>query len=324
MKIGVIFDLKSDYTLNIADSDDFTSLDEVVFLMNTLIEMGHTACLLQSIDFISQNISYIKQEFDLIINLIEGNGSRNREALVPALLEINGIRYIGSDCFANIVCLDKHLTKLVVRDCGIKTPKSSLYLNSFASIIGEIPNTTNIVLKPVNGGSSDGITLVQRENPSFISIVKGLSSKFEQNILIEEYVEGSDYSVSMYGNPNNGYKIIGAVKIIDNHMKNLILYDKKYKKNFNVTKIYPDWADKIKNGVYESCIKIAKTLNLSGFFRLDFRVSDDDFVFLEVNTIPSFLELGSFRKAIELNNVNFKEILKELLNNENIKSTRVN
>jgi len=50
---------------------------------------------------------------------------RNREAAVPALCELMGIPYTGSDAATLSIALDKALSKKVLRQHGILTPSSS-------------------------------------------------------------------------------------------------------------------------------------------------------------------------------------------------------
>ena len=59
---------------------------------------------------------------DVVFNIAEGQGSRSREAQVPALLDLLGIPYTGSDAVALGVTLDKSLAKAVVRAAGVATP----------------------------------------------------------------------------------------------------------------------------------------------------------------------------------------------------------
>ena len=59
---------------------------------------------------------------DVVFNIAEGKGSRSREAQVPALLDLLGIPYTGSDAVALGVTLDKSLAKAVVGPPGMATP----------------------------------------------------------------------------------------------------------------------------------------------------------------------------------------------------------
>src|SRR6476469_182099 len=63
---------------------------------------------------------------DLIFNTAEGRRGRAREAFYPALFEELGFPYTGSDAYVLTVTLDKWLTKLVLAQKGIDTPRARL------------------------------------------------------------------------------------------------------------------------------------------------------------------------------------------------------
>src|SRR5256884_7524225 len=60
---------------------------------------------------------------DLIFNTAEGRRGRFREAFYPALFDELGFPYTGSDAWVLAVTLDKALTKLVLREDGVVSPK---------------------------------------------------------------------------------------------------------------------------------------------------------------------------------------------------------
>src|SRR5437879_6185753 len=63
---------------------------------------------------------------DLIFNTAEGRRGRAREAFYPALFEELGYPYTGSDAYVLTVTLDKWLTKMVLAQQGIDSPRARL------------------------------------------------------------------------------------------------------------------------------------------------------------------------------------------------------
>lgn len=318
MKIGILFDLKEDYDID-CDYDDFASLEEVMTLANILSKLNHTVGLEHGIKHICENIIDIKNKYDLVFNLFEGYLSRNREALIPALLELNQIPYIGSDAFANALTLDKFATKLYAIDYNIETPNFALYDYHNKNIHRSVPSSQKLVLKPVCGGTSDGIKFVNESN-NLLHEVESIASEYKQNILIEEYIEGSDISVSMFGNPSNGYEVIGAVQTCDTNFNNLDIYDKNLKLTHNVIRIIPKWSEVTEKDIYRKCKTIASAIKLKGFFRIDFRINNCGCYFLEINATPSLLIEGNFLNSIKLNNQDRNEIFRRIMLNENFES----
>jgi len=60
---------------------------------------------------------------DIVFNICEGLGNRNRESQVPMLLELKGIPYVGADALSLGITLDKIIAKKILRVHGIPTPE---------------------------------------------------------------------------------------------------------------------------------------------------------------------------------------------------------
>src|SRR6201994_3399783 len=95
---------------------------------------------------------------DLIFNTAEGRRGRAREAFYPALFEELGFPYTGSDAYVLTVTLDKYLTKMVLRDHGIDTPRGRLVtlreLPHLERIEGSLGVPVPAIVKPNYEGSS--------------------------------------------------------------------------------------------------------------------------------------------------------------------------
>src|SRR5262249_11754706 len=126
MRIGIAFDLKSDAPPPVGAPDDlheeFDSPTTVQAIAEVLQNLGHDIDLLGSgREFLVRTLDDAP---DLVFNFAEGTGvSRSREARVPAVCEMLGISYTGSDPLALAVALDKDMTRRVVESAGVTIPK---------------------------------------------------------------------------------------------------------------------------------------------------------------------------------------------------------
>src|SRR5262245_56097526 len=122
MKIGITFDLKSSAPNEPGTPDDafeeFDSPHTIEAIANVLRGLGHTVVLLgDGREFVEKVIA---EKPDFVFNFAEGHGiSRSREARVPAVLELLGIPYSGSDPFTMAVTLDKQCAKKLVSMAGV-------------------------------------------------------------------------------------------------------------------------------------------------------------------------------------------------------------
>ena len=91
----------------------------ISWMRSTLHQLGTVVDLPWGPDFLSE---LTKADIDVIFNITEARGNRNRESLVPALAEAKGIPYTGTDAVGLGISLDKYLTKIIARHTGIPTP----------------------------------------------------------------------------------------------------------------------------------------------------------------------------------------------------------
>ncbi|MCX8000279.1 MAG: D-alanine--D-alanine ligase, partial [Leptospiraceae bacterium] len=180
---------------------EWESKESIFILKDTLEEMGHSVKIFEPFRNKKELLeNLVKASFErentVLWNLVEGYSSRNREAYIPAFAEFLGFPFTGSDSYAQILSLDKALTKQLVQELKIPTPKFQLIENfeNFPNL--EFP----IFIKPNWEGSSLGIS-EQNQITSYKDW-----DKFRKNAnpnykpyLVEEFLEGREYTVGILG-----------------------------------------------------------------------------------------------------------------------------
>ena len=139
---------------------------------------------------------------DIVFNIAEGLNGVNREAHVPAICEFFGIPYSGSDPFTLSLCLDKARTKEVLAFHGVPTARFAVVsdMDSFAESTADLP--LPLFVKPVHEGSSKGITEKNfcRTREELESQTAFLLERYEQPVLVEEYLPGAEFTCAVLGN----------------------------------------------------------------------------------------------------------------------------
>lgn len=136
---------------------------------------------------------------DLVFNMAEGLLGNSREAQIPAMLDMLGIPYTGSDPVTLGICLDKRRTKEILAWHGVPTPR-------FASVesLAEIPSRLRypLMVKPILEGSSKGVTdkALVRNRRELARQVEWVLSTYRQPALIEEFLPGREFTVALLGN----------------------------------------------------------------------------------------------------------------------------
>lgn len=137
---------------------------------------------------------------DVAFNLAEGREGRARESQVPALLELLGIPYTGSDPTAIALCLDKALAKQVVAQAGIRTPAF------VAMATGDEPLPVGFgfpaIIKPIAEGSSRGVTdkSVVHDEAALRAEARAQIGRYKQPVMAEAFLPGREFTLGVLGN----------------------------------------------------------------------------------------------------------------------------
>lgn len=313
MRIGLTYDIQTEYGYENFDVQhcDFMSASEVSFLKATLEEMGHSVFLLGNCNQIIQYLCKGEQLPDLVFNMSWGFKGRNREGLMPALLEAFHIPFTGSDAYGCSLCLDKLQTKLIAEHLNIPTPK-------YIEIADEIdfpdvlPFPFPVVLKPRAEGSSMGVNLAENMAEAK-ETVKHLLAEYNEPVLCEQYIMGREIQVPLLVNE----KEVHAVNILETTMPDgspIALYNAKLKHTHNVNKKIADIPINTACKLSAYAEELFRYLGCNDFGRADFRVTvKNEIFFLEMAPLPSLQPGGSFHTCCKLSDVNSSMILNRII-----------
>lgn len=201
LHVGVTFNLKTDYPGGnhpedwAAECEDWSTVERIAA---SLCHLGHRVTLLP----FQRNLceSLVTNRPDLVLNIAEGWNGRNRESLVPALLEFLEIPYTGSDPLTLGLALDKCLCKRVLAGAGVPVTTSRL-ISSAAEAWG-----CDLVLpafvKPNTEGSSKGVRLHSRVSTraELAAQVEWVTREYQQPALVEPFLSGREFTIGVLGN----------------------------------------------------------------------------------------------------------------------------
>lgn len=201
MRIGVAYDLKSDYlALGFSEEDaaEFDSEITIDAICEALGAQGWQVCRIGNVKKLIEKLA-AGERWDAVFNFCEGLKGVSREAQVPAILEVYGIPYVFSDALTMALTLDKAMTKRVVRDCGVPTPDFAVIekIEDAAKIDLPFP----LFLKPVAEGSGKGINAKSRvtNRDELKNTAADLLQKFGQPVLVETFLPGREFTVGITG-----------------------------------------------------------------------------------------------------------------------------
>lgn len=320
MKIWLLYNLNENNIWYEADfDDDYT----IKILQNTICEIfpNEEIVLLQSKrDNYSELIKIIeKSKFDIIFNITEWYPWESRESVWPIILEQLCIQYTWPRPKNLTITLDKKITKKLL-ESKIKNFLSKDYIiPSKISVTDKyVEKVTEELSFPLfvkfnSEGSSfwiDKYSIVNNKYELFQKVLKMRNIANFADIIVEEYIDGTDLSVSYvewlwFFGPVQ-YKYTSNKKIYDYDMK---IFD--YHKSVEV--IQSNFFDNSK--IIELSKIIVDELNIEWYARLEFRITNKNIFFLEINNQLCLMPENAFMEAILKNShYTYKDIIAHIVN----------
>lgn len=149
---------------------------------------------------------------DLVFNIAEGIRGEDREAQIPAMLEMLGIPYTGSGPLTMAVCLNKARTKEILFWHGVPTPAFQVWSHAEESL-SDVLNFP-LIVKLLHEGSSMGLSYdsVVESEEALRRRVGYVNETYSQPALVEEFVEGREFTVPVTG--NSPARVLPAIEVM--------------------------------------------------------------------------------------------------------------
>ena len=130
---------------------------------------------------------------------------------------------------------------------------------------------------------------------------------WEDEILIEEYVEGREFSVGVIKG-----RALPVIEIAPK--EGFYDYKNKYKAGSTVETCPADIKDSVAKEMQKHAVKVAEALGLDTYSRIDFLVNAKDEVYcLEANTLPGMTATSLLPQEAQVEGVNFEELCQQLV-----------
>lgn len=230
------------------------------------------------------------------------HGSIGENGQLQALFDIHGVNYTGTGYEGSMIAMDKDLSKIMMKSNNILTAdwktvsiKDGYDLEDF-----KVP----CVIKPCSCGSSAGISIVNTKEE--LKNALEYARKFEDNIIVEEKIEGREFSVGVL----NG-KALPIIEIIPKAG----FYDYKNKYQAGATEeICPaPLDDEVRDMIWECTLKVHETLRLGYYSRIDFILDKDNNAYcLEANTLPGMTPTSLMPQEANAAGISYDELCEEI------------
>lgn len=232
------------------------------------------------------------------------HGPFGEDGRLQGMLELHDVAYVGSDCLASALAMNKQRTRQVLQASGVRVarayvPDASLSQcdvdrewERLAAAVG-----TTVFCKAECSGSSRGVARVESKGGfrAFVDASRGTYDRW----FAEQLVEGEEITVPVLGNRDGDLEAllpIGIYPKFANHFDE----DAKYRVGACDEIVPPrGWTPARCREVQEIALRCHRALGCDGMSRTDMIMGPDGPVVLEVNTIPGMTETSLLPKAAQ-------------------------
>lgn len=251
---------------------------------------------------VTENIANDLKGFDVAYNAL--HGKYGEDGCIQGLLEILKIPYTGCGVMASAIGMNKEYTKKILSTAGLPLIKSVL-ISKGDNLYDKVRALNYpMMVKPVSEGSSFGMAKVNNTD----ELVKAVfnASQFNQDILIEEYLEGISATVGVLERDGETF----ATEILELRPHNEWYdYEAKYTKGMTDFILPAEISDEMTAQVKELSIKAFKTCGCSGVSRVDFLIVDNIPYILEINTSPGMTDTSDLPAQAAAMGISYDELV---------------
>lgn len=276
MKVHSSLQIKEDLARFLEDEEDIGTIIKAV----ECDEITVKAYDINTAD-IQSLLSEIKtKENCMIWNLTDG-ATPYKGSNIPALAALFDIPYVGSNSYVQMLAQNKNHTRNVVSALGIKISRGinihTEYMNNFV-----LPFDPPYFIKPTCYDNSIGDKVVYPvcwKQHEVYEKISHLRERGIEQVLVEEFLEGSEYSVAMV---NTGRWVSRCFKIEYGQCE---YWDSNHKDQGKYS--ISQKEGKIARQLIKDAVLLADNLHINDYFRADFRCNKlSEPCFLEINTTP--------------------------------------
>ncbi|MBD9513813.1 D-alanine--D-alanine ligase [Pseudomonas sp. PDM22] len=248
---------------------------------------------------------------DVIFPIV--HGTQGEDGCLQGLLRMADIPFVGSDVLGSAICMDKDVSKRLLRDAGIAiTPFVTLTrANAARTPFAEAQRKLGLPLfiKPANMGSSVGVSKVEDE-AAYDEAVR-LALAFDDKVLVESAVKGREIECAVLGNEQPIASGCGEIVVGSGFYS----YDSKYIDEDAAKVVVPaDIPAQASERIRQLAVDAFLTLECSGLARVDVFLTETGEVLInELNSLPGFTRISMYPKLWQAAGMTYSELVSRLI-----------
>ena len=254
------------------------------------------------------------------------HGGEGENGSIQGLLEACDRRYTGSGVAASALCMNKHATRLVLREAGLSTAagcsiEHDEWRDARALVLERVAALSDDgwYVKPNSGGSSVSTYCV--EPGAQAALARALDDVLAtgDRALVEARVRGCETTCAVLGNQGGALRALAPVEIVP-HAGRFFDYEEKYSGN-GASEFCPPRSLSAHSiaRVQQQALRAHRAAACDGYSRTDFIVPRDaqgqelEPVVLEINTLPGMTARSLLPQAAAQAGMDMRELCLAIL-----------
>ena len=261
--------------------------------------------------------------YDCVFNLLEEfNNQTQMESKVVSLMELYEQSYSGCSSKGLLIAKDKALSKKIFKFHHIDTatfftmplgrkknpPKSIKY-----------PQIVKCLYEEASFSLAKASVVSNREK--LLSRIRYIHTKLHQDVICEEFIEGREIYLAVIGEKN--LKTLPPMELffenVENPQKEIYSsrakWNEKHRQRNGIRTRPAQLNQNLLEKVINICKKTYRCLNLTGYARIDLRITKNNKIFvLEANPNPNIAKDDDFAKSASLKGISYEDLIESLIN----------
>ncbi|MEJ6474156.1 D-alanine--D-alanine ligase family protein [Pseudoalteromonas piscicida] len=316
--IALVFDLNTEQLDGKALNKGIVSSllpSEVDSVLKSLKKQNLEVKIINGVNELIESREELVTRSAVVFNMARGFSGLDRKSPIPVICNTFNLPFTGSSPYSMALCRHKYHTLTILKSFGIRTPESQFIEHQQAVNYEKLKYRA--IVKPNSEGGSLGITsnsLIDMATPKkdIEILVQNLIAEFNQPVILEEFISGAEYKVSVI--ENRGVFLTGCCEVLKDSrpMTDTIQsYEDVFKKRLSYSKIEDQSTT---NSLRSLAIKVHQSLSLTDYSRIDFRKgSKGELYCMEVSTHPYLSERSSFIHALVNEGMHYDDIIYSII-----------
>lgn len=250
--------------------------------------------------FFGPNVLKICQMADVVFMAL--HGANGEDGKIQACFELLGIPYTGTDYVSSAMAMDKGISKDIFRAWGIPTP-FGIRLRAGEKETHRVPFPC--IVKASCGGSSVGVCIARNEQE--YEAAKAEAFCYDQEVVIEEYIEGREFSVGVMDRL--------ALPVIEIAPKQGFYdYKNKYQPGSTVETCPAQITKEQTEHLQQMAVLVYEALRMKNYARMDFMMDQKGEIYcLEANTLPGMTPTSLLPQEAAAVDISFEELCERII-----------